>query len=165
MKNLKTFSMLVCQLLTVAFLTLGYSQKHLWWGIIFVMVSLIIVWVGEKFHLSWLNYVVFGIQLFLAVGGTILGLPAYLMIAAAATALGSWDLSDLQNNPQQSSQHQLIKDFQLHRIKLLGITIFAGLAIAEIGLLIHFSIPFAVLFLIGLTILFCLYRLFTLLKG
>ena len=164
MKNLKAFSMLVCQFLTVVSLTIGYSMKHLWWGIILVLLSLVILWVGEKYHLHWVNYVVFGIQLCLAVSGALLGLPAYLMIASVVTALGSWDLSDLQNNPHQSAQHQLIMDFQLHRIRLLGLTIFVGLVISEFGLLINMSLPFAVLFFIGLMVLFCLYRLFKLLK-
>ncbi len=164
MKDLKVFSMLVSQFLTVVSLTIGYSTKHLWWGFTLILLSLLLLWVREKFCLHWINYLVFGIQLSLAVAGAIIGLPSYLMIAGAVTALGSWDLSDLQKNPQQTPQFQLIKDFQLHRIRLLGVTILVGLVIAEFGLLINLSLPFAVLILIGLLVLYCLYRLFALLS-
>jgi hypothetical protein len=146
-------------------LIIGFSMKQLWWGVVLVFLSVAFFWIGDRLSWQWVSFVAFGAQLILSVGGVILGLSPFLMVSGAVTALGAWDLADLQKNSPHSSHYQLVKKFQLSRFRLLSLTLITGLIISELGLLVKFTIPFVLLFLCGFLILFSLYGLFKIMKN
>jgi hypothetical protein len=156
--------LLFCQTVTAFALIAGFSTFHEWIGVSVIFLSVCLLWLGEKKQWKWTNSLVFVIQICIAIFGSLKGVSAYLMIIASVGALTSWDLIDLLTKQMVSADNPFFEKYKNNRLKYLSLAIGIGLFVAEIGLLIHLKLPFAMVFLIGGVILYCLYQLFSILR-
>lgn len=156
--------LLLCQSLTVGVLIYGYITNHQWVGLLLIIFSVCFLWFGEKKQWMLIDSLVFICQISLAIFGALVGISPFLMVAGSIGALASWDLINLQENQKVSVDIPLFENYRKNRIKFLGLVIGFSLLIAEIGLLIHTKLPFALVFLIAIIVLFCIYKLFLILK-
>jgi len=156
--------LLICQSLTVGVLIYGYITNHHWVGLLLIISSVYFLWFGKKKQWLLINSLVFVCQISLAIFGALVGISPFLMVAGSIGALASWELINLQENQKVSVDSPLFENYRKNRIKFLGLVIGLGLLITEFGLLIHTSLPFVFVFTITLIVLFCLYKLFIILK-
>ena len=164
MRSLSYRAFLVCVFAALILLAGGFGLAHLWWGEVFVLAIIFFWLIFQRSDWNLLPSALLAIYVCVAAAGLLSGVSPFLMIAGAAVALASWELADQRVNLPGTSNHALVSLYEHHHMKILGITVGLGLLVAEAGLFLQFSIPFGVLVLIALVVLFSLYRFFSLFK-
>jgi hypothetical protein len=89
-----------------------------------------------------------------AAGGAASGLSPAMMIAGAALALIFWEFMEQIVSRRREGDLSLYNDPKWARGKLLVVSVGIGLLLAEGGLQVHISLPFGVVILAVLLILF-----------
>lgn len=156
--------LVVSQILTACAFIIGFNTFHQWTIVSVLFLSVCLLWIGVIKSWQWTNNLVFVLQLSLAIIGALMSVSPYLMIAGSVGALASWDLIDLLTKQKISTDILHFEKYKNNRQIFLGFTIGIGVFFAEIGLFIHIKLPFVIVFLIGLIVLFCLYKMFSILK-
>lgn len=97
-----------------------------------------------------------------AAGGILSGLSPTVMIAAAALALISWELLEQAVRQRENNVLPSVNGVKLPHFTILMISVGSGLLLAEGGLLVHLSLPFGIVALAGLLILYSFSRFYRL---
>lgn len=154
----------IFQVLTVVLLGCGFVMVKVWPGV-YVLLGMILYWVVTRRLrnrlYSWIALVMFTS---LAAFGLISGVMPFLMIAGVSTALACLELEDhlVKSIRLPNASHTL--SFEKRYLSTLVAVIAAGTIVAEAALFLRFSLPFGVIFLVVILVLFGIYQLFTLLK-
>jgi|GEM_PF-1431602 len=98
-----------------------------------------------------------------SVFGILSGLSQETMVAGAALALSVWGIREIRRPRGVSINLPSLENLKWTQIKLLFLTIGISLPLSIGGLQIHWSIPFGIVAIMILLLLFCLYRFFLLL--
>lgn len=93
-----------------------------------------------------------------AVIGVLLGQPQETMIAGATLTLAVWEIRGIRWSLLASINPPALKNHKWARIKLLFLTIGISLPLSIGGVQIHLSIPFGIVAVMVLLLLFCLNR-------
>ncbi|NLG99542.1 MAG: hypothetical protein GX491_19475 [Chloroflexi bacterium] len=93
-----------------------------------------------------------------AAGGVLSGVSPAMMIAGAALGLILWEASQQILNLRRGAGLPSLKERGWTHFKVLSISVGSGLLLAEVGLLVHFPLPFGIVILAVLLIQFSLYR-------
>lgn len=93
-----------------------------------------------------------------AAGGVLSGVSPAMMIAGAALALILWEAAQQILNRRRGAVLLPLKEHRWAHFKVLSISVGSGLLLAEVGLLVHFPLPFGSVILAVLLIQFSLYR-------
>jgi len=142
----------------------GYGMAGLWTIDILILFLFAFPFFAHKFNWNWVFSVALLTNTFLAALGMVLGAPSFLMIAGAVTALGSWELSNTEKKFKEIYSHPLSIAYQKYRVRLLGISLGSGLVVAEIVQFMQFKLPFIVIYLLIIMILYCFYQIHRLLS-
>jgi hypothetical protein len=111
---------------------------------------------------TWLPSLALVLTLGLAAVGSCLGATALLMLAAAALALANWDLALLGRIPAAAMPGQNLTHLEKKHYQSLLLALGLALPGMFLGRLIHLQIPFGVMILLVILIIFSLTRLSTL---
>ncbi|MHB8134956.1 MAG: DUF58 domain-containing protein [Anaerolineaceae bacterium] len=115
------------------------------------------------FDRSWLMSTISILLVCASVEGILSGLSQEMMIAGATLALVDLEIMSLNWTRQSSIILPSLKNLKWAQIKLLALTIGISLSISIVGLQIHQAIPFGMIFIMVLLLLFCLNRFYLLL--
>jgi hypothetical protein len=154
----------IFQIATVSLIGIGFVMAKVWSGVFIVLAMIPFWWITRRFEsriFSWTALVIF---IGLAVFGLLSNVPPYLMIAGVTTSLTCFEFEDCitisTRNPVSISDGS----YEKHHLKTLCLATAAGLILAEAGLFVKFSLPFGIIFLTALLIIFGLYQLFSYFK-
>jgi hypothetical protein len=111
---------------------------------------------------SWLSSSILILLVCGAAGGVLSGLSPEMMIAASALALIFWELMQQILNRGKKDGSSTLNHLKSTPFKLLLVSAGTGLLIAEIGLRVHFQLPFGIVILAVLLILYSVYRFYCL---
>jgi hypothetical protein len=155
----------IFQILTVVLLSGGFALAKLWIGAVILLLILPYWWFSQRLNrkiLSGVMLVIFG---GIAAFGLLSNASSYLMIGGMTTALACWELEDhIRESSKSSISYDTRLNEKIHQ-KILCLAFFIGLIVAEAGLLIKFTLPFGIVFLIAIVVLFCIFQLFLLFKS
>ncbi len=151
-------------LASVVILIIGYAMTNLWLVILVLPVILLAGWLTRQSSPGWLPSVLLALYTVEAAGGALVGAIPGLMIAGAAFMLISWEISAQLRALKGAANHPQGRLSSHAHIRRLITAVGIGLLIAEAGLLIHLRVPFGIILLAGLLVLFSLYRFYRLLQ-
>jgi hypothetical protein len=146
-------------IVAAAILSAGFANIYTGASLCAISTALLLWWYFKKPGWNLLPPVLLVLVVSTAAGGVLLGTDPALMIAGAAAALAGWELTEQHKFRFGGNSRILYDALQRTRLRLVMTAIVLGLSFSEAGLLIHFALPFWVVFLAGLLILFSLYRL------
>lgn len=139
----------------------GFILAEKWWGVILSAV-LVFTWLLPRRHQPrWLQSTRLAGFAGIAAGGILDGVSPIILIAGVALALACWELEDQLPAGIKSSD---MTAYSKNHLTRLALTLLAGLAAAEAGLLLSFHLPFGVIFLITIIVFVSIYRLYSLCK-
>jgi len=146
---------------TLVLLGVGFVLARLWPGVIIILAMIPLRWITRRFEnrlFSWMTLVIFtGLSVF----GLLSAATPYLMIAGVSTALAFFEVEDRISGIPRNSMSSNMSSFEKHHLRTICFATAAGLIIAEAGLLLRYSLPFGVIFLVVIFVLFGLFQLFT----
>ncbi len=116
----------------------------------------------RKFNLGWFYSAISILLLCGSVSGVFLGLPEEIMIAGVALALVVWETGEI-NRSRYERKHSSLEKLEMVQKKLLVFTFGISVPLALGGLQIHLSIPFGIVAIMVVLLLFCLNRFYLLL--
>lgn len=140
-------------------LGIGFQIAGKWFANIFILVLLVLTFLSIKFNWKWAFSIFLITNSIFAIGGILVGAPSFLMIAGVATTLASWELSTDQKHYKEMYSHAQGVVYEKNRLRLLLISIGSGMIAAEIVLLVQFQLPFIIIFLLAIIILFCFFQI------
>ena len=120
--------------------------------------------ISKLFDRGWLSSLYLLLLVSGAAAGALSGLTPAIMIAGGAFALISWELLEQMRCRRSVDVLISLKDPKLAHFKVLMISVGLGLLLAEGGLHLHFSLPFGIVVLAVLLILFSFSRFYQLLN-
>jgi len=154
----------VCLIVSVLCLAAGYGIAGQWVGAGAAILTGLAWLFARKHPASWLPLICLLASAGLAVIGRLTGSPALLMICGAGVSLAAWDLLFLQdamgNDPfgEQTRQHEK------RHLQSLALALGSGLFLACLGRSLDFQIPFAIVVLFIVLVLFGLDRVWGYIK-
>ncbi|MBE0685422.1 MAG: hypothetical protein IH585_05435 [Anaerolineaceae bacterium] len=137
----------------------GYGFAEKWLANIFILLLTILTFLSVKFNWDWAFNIILIFNSILATVGILIGAPSFLMVAGVATALASWELSNTEKQYQEIYSHAQSVIYEKNRIRLLLISIGSGIILAELVLFVQFQLPFIIVFLLAIIILFCFFQI------
>jgi hypothetical protein len=149
-----------CAAAAVLLIGAAYWQKAFWWVGLLLAIVYAAWFLLQKRRLAWLNTTVFLAGLAAGAFAIHLGASPYLAIAGVVFAAAAWEIADGSGEAEPGSESA----FEKKRLLLLGLTLGSGLALSAAGLLVSARLPFFVLLLAIIVILFCLFRFFQLIQ-
>jgi len=154
----------IFQFATIFLLVSGFGIAKIWLGVIIILI-MIPYWSITR-HLqrkiySWVSLVIF---VGVAACGLLSNASSYLMVAGVSSALACWELEDQLPKSMISSIPSVTSSCEKYHLKILAIAISTGLIVAEAGLFLKLTLPFGLVFLAAVLVLFCIFQLFSLFK-
>lgn len=149
----------LCAFLAILILATGFALAKIERGPI---ISLVIALWGVLSHQvkrQWLSSA--GLMGYVGVASwaILIGVSPYLMLAGVTAALVCWELKNQPSNSFETTASSQIKACERIHLTRLGMAISIGLMIGEAGLLLHFNLPFGILFLIAAVVAYSLFKL------
>jgi len=155
---------LVCSIAATLCLSVGYMALGDWLALL-VWLTLAVWLLAWRKSSRGLSIFALLLDVSLSAGGLVSGARPELMLISAALALASWDLSlwnmALAGNDRPDSQSSLAYS----HITSLALAVGLGLLAALAGRLLRFQLPFVVMVLLVLLVLFGIDRLWRALGG
>jgi hypothetical protein len=173
----------LCLASSAACIFVGYAMTGAWPGACLSLLPCVLAAFHRRLSAPWVPTAFLACMVGIAAAGLFLGAAAFLMIAGAALALGTWDLANLERsikgdgpaaprfkerprgaNAPRFKEHPRganaprFKDEWRH-IHSLALALGAGLFAAACALVLPLRLPFLVMFLLLILDLFCLERL------
>jgi hypothetical protein len=152
------------QLAAILLLGGGFAAAGMWPVVLVIAVVILFRLFTRRLQsrvISWAVLVMFtGIAAF----GVLNQVSAYLMIAGVTAALAGWELEDCHLQSAKTSTSGGRESFENYHLKMVCLAAAAGLILSEAGLFIHYSLPFGVIFLAVVTVLFGIFQLFLVFK-
>lgn len=162
-KSRETISRL-CQLAAILFLAGGFGMAKGWLGVILMFAILPFGWTARRYQRKWFASMMLVTYVGIVVYGLLSGISAYLVVAGVSAALAWWELEDRIPISQESSTPSIADKYEKAHLTRLGLAISIGLIVAEAGLFLKFRLPFGVVFVVTLLVLFSFYQLYRLLR-
>lgn len=162
--NLTYIWFLINTLASSILLGTGYQIAGKWFANLVILLLLVLTYLSIKFNWKWAFSIFLITNSILAIVGILVGAPSFFMIAGIATTLASWELSTNQKQNREICLHAQFDAYEKNRIRLLLFSIGSGMIVAEIVLLVQFQLPFIIIFLLAIIILFCFFQISRLLN-
>jgi hypothetical protein len=163
MSHRKTFFIL-CLAVSMLCLVIGYGIAGGWIGAVTAIVTGLAWLPARKYPDSGLPLICLIVSVCLAVAGQLIGSPPLLMICGAGLALAVWDLLLLDSALRNNSFGEHTKQYESKHLQSLALALGIGLCVASLGRLLNLRIPFVLLMLFIVLILFGLDRVWSYLK-
>ena len=162
-KTRETISRL-CQVAAILLLAGGFGLAKSWTGVILTFAILPFGWIVRRYQRKWFASMMLVTYVGIAVYGLLSGVSAYLAIAGISAALAWWELEDRIPHSSESSTPSISDRYEKVHLSRLGLAISIGLIVAEASLFLKFQLPFGVVFVVTLLVLFSFYQLYRLLR-
>ena len=159
----KTF-FAICLIILVLCLAAGYWISGQWIGAILAILIGPAWWLSRKYPDSLLPLVCLLGSVGLAVAGRLVGSPPLLMIFSSAAALAVWDLLLLDAALGNHSATEQTRRYENEHLQSLMLALGSGLLAALLGSFLKIQIPFILLLLFIILILFALDRVWDYIK-
>jgi hypothetical protein len=145
-------------------LSVGYGLKG-YWAIFLVLPAIPIFWfmlrkVSPRIAISVLFFMV----VLLAATGLLIKLLTPLMLIACASALAAWESAQFLFNFQGLSTNLLDARLEQRHNWDMAIALGSGLLLAFLGWNIQFRLPFGVIAVLALLVMYWMYRAVSLMK-
>jgi hypothetical protein len=148
----------LCVVLSILCLAAGYAMVGHWVGAVIVIITGL-CWIPARKDLgAWLPHLCLFAFVFLAVVGRLTGSTTFLMVCGSGLALAAWDLFFLDEELKGSTYGEQTRRFENKHLQSLTLALGFGLMAAFVGRLLNFQIPFAILMLFVLMVVFGLDR-------
>jgi hypothetical protein len=140
--------------LSILCLAAGYALVGHWIGAVIVIISGL-SWVpARKNPDSWLPHLCLFAFVCLAVVGRLTGSTTILMLCGSGLALAAWDLFFLNDGLKGNTDVEQTKRYENKHLQSLALALGFGLMVAFIGRLLNFQIPFVILLLFVVMVVF-----------
>ncbi len=153
---------IIAALSAIILLFIGYWTAGLWLAVPWFTVCVAAWWLIARPDSRWMPLILMIIYVVEAAGGIIAGANAALFIPGAGLLLGCLEFSVKMDRPKNESKEAGRTSVQFSRTELLIYSVGTGVLLAEIGLQIQVSIPFIVLLISALAVVFCFFRFYSL---
>ena len=160
----KTF-FIICLILSVLCLAAGYGIAGQWLGAMLAVLIGPAWWLARNYPGSHLPLVCLLGSVGLAVAGTLIGSPPFLMVIASALALAVWDLLVLDSALGNTSSVEQTRRYENKHLQSLTLALGSGLLAALLGRFLNIQMPFILLMLLITFILFALDRVWGYIKN
>jgi len=159
MANHAKFTYQICFFLAIALLVSGFALARLWSGVVISLVYAILWIISYRVQTKWMAPMRLVGYLGLVVAGLLSDLSPFLLIPGISASLACWELDDHRLTSTRSAiAPGSDSQAKLHLLWLVG-AIGMGLLISEMSLLLSFELPFGLVVLVVILILFGLVRL------
>jgi hypothetical protein len=143
----------VSLIFSVLCLATGYGIAGQWIGVAIAIITGSSWLLARKYPTSWLPFMCLLASIFLAVMGTLLGSPPWLMIFGSGIALAVWDLLFLNDALGSNSPGEQTRHYENIHLQSLALALGSGLLLAVLGHSLNLQIPFVMLmFFIALAV-------------
>ena len=160
----KTF-FVICLIILVLCLAVGYWIPGQWIGAVIAILIGPAWLLARKYPDSALPLICLLGSVGFAVEGGLIGSPPFLMIFASALALAVWDLLYLDSALGNNSFAEQTRHYENQHLQSLTLALGSGLLAALFGSFLKIQIPFIVLMLFVIFILFALDRVWGYIKN
>jgi hypothetical protein len=162
--SLRRSLFVICLIGSVLCLAAGYGVAGQWLGVTLAALTGPGWWLARKYPASGLPLVCLLASVGLAIAGRLSGSPAGWMILGSALALATWDLLLLDAALGNPSSMEQTCPYETGHIRSLVLAVGGGLVVTLLGRLLNVQVPFLVLILFIIFILFALDRVWGYLK-
>jgi hypothetical protein len=133
---------LICPLLSVGLLAIGFFLAGLTWITLVLFLSGILWTIGLSFHWTWVSPLGLLSAYLAAAVGLLLSLSSILMITGATFALLAWDLAGFHDRLSLASpDDDTVPMEQRHLVRILALAL-AGVGLSALALSLHLKSPF-----------------------
>jgi len=154
----------ICMILSVFCLAAGYSIAGQWIGAL-ASILMVPAWSFVRKHPNtWLRSICLFASVGLAVTGRLIGSPPSLMICSSGVALAVWDLLFLDNTMGGNSAKEQSRQYESKHLQALTLAVGSGFLVAFLGRLLYLQIPFVVMMLLVVLLLFGFERIWGTIK-
>lgn len=160
MKNPINLACWICCLFTTCFYLWGFVLADGWPGVIVVSAFALLWLFPRRFQPKWWSSAKLLGYIGIAGGGILNNVSPFLLIAGVTFALASWELESQRSDSSTPGITSAQKSYERLHLSKLCVVLVIGLAAAEAGLFLKFTLPFGVVFLIASVVVFSLFRLF-----
>ena len=149
-----------CLYAASALLAAGFGLAQRWPGLALAVLVGVGWLAARRLSWNWLINALLGAFTALSAASLLSGVSPALAIAASAAALAAWELSAQENPPRDEPARALAVGYLRARRVWLAAAVGLGLLLAEAGLFLRFAMPFGVLLLAALLVLFGFYQFY-----
>lgn len=161
---LRKIFFVICLVVSILCLAAGYVIAGLWIGAVIAIIAGLAWLPSRKYPSSLLPHICLFASVCLAVVGRLTGSPPLLMICGSGAALAAWDLLFLEDALKGSLYEGQTRRYENKHLKSLALALGSGLMVAFVGRLLNFQIPFVVLMLFVVLVVFGLDRVWGYIK-
>lgn len=159
----KTF-FVICLVISILCLAAGYGISGQWVGTV-IAITTGLAWLrARKYPDSGLALICLVVSVCLAVIGRLTGSPPLLMICGSGLALAVWDLIFLDVALGKNSFGEHTRQYERKHLQSLTLALGSGLLVTLVGRLLNFQIPFIVMILFVVLVIFGLERIWGAIK-
>ncbi len=155
----------VCQYASISLLVSGYFLSKVWIGVIILLAIIPLLWIIRRNQSNRFSTFKLMMCVCIAAYGLLNAVPEFLMIAGVSFALATWELEDRLPNGMESSIPSYAKTYERLHLLRLGVATAIGLVVAELCLFVKYDLPFSMVLIIAVLVLFSIYRLFSTFKA
>ena len=153
----------LCLAASTACLAVAYCLVGRWWGACAVILPGVFLLFHGKIPGRWLPPACLSSMLCAAAVGLFSGASPHLMLPGAALALAAWDLVYLDRVMAGSGGAHAARRSEMKHARSLALALGLGLLSAEGGIILSIQLPFPVMLLFVILVVFSLSRVFRLL--
>ena len=155
---------LLCLISYAVLLSAGYAMIHQWLWMFMALLGASAWLFIRKYSRTWLPGILLIVSTALAAGGKLAGIPPVFAITGAGLALAIWDLSLMDAEIVDAPVDDQTRSAEMNHLRALGLTAGGSALLISSGHLLHLKIPFFVLVVFILGIIFGLDRIWGYLK-
>jgi len=145
-------------------LTAGYIIVGEWVGAAIAIITGLAWLLARKYQDTGLSFICLVASVCLAVVGLLNGSPSFLMICGSGFALAVWDLIILDHALGDNSSEVRTRQYESKHLQSLALALGSGLLLAFLGRLLNLQIPFVMIMLFVVMVLFGLDRAYGYIK-
>jgi hypothetical protein len=161
--SLRKILLLLCLVASTAFLAVAYVLAGHWWGACVVILPGVFSLFHRKIRARWLPPAYLAGMFSAAAVGLYSGASPHLVLVGATLALAGWDLMNLDRSMAGGGSVHAAGRFEMRHVRSLAVALGLGLVLAEGGIVLLLRLPFSVMLLLVILLVFSLSRVFLIL--
>jgi hypothetical protein len=163
--SLRKIYFIICLVLSTVCLAVGFIITGLWIGSVIAIITGLAWLPSRKYPSSLLPHICLFASVCLAVVGLLTSSPPLLMICGSGASLAAWDVLFLDDALKVSSYEGQTRRYENNHLQSMVLSLGCGMILAFAGRLLNFQIPFVVLMLFVVLVVFGLDRVWGIIKN
>ena len=157
-------SFVICLTVSMLCLAVSYGIAGQWLGA-FIAILTGLAWLpARKYPASGLPFICLVVSVGLAMVGLLIGSLPLLIICGSAFALAVWDLIFLDDTLGTNSPGEQTRQYENKHLQTLALALGSGLIVTFVGRFLNFQIPFIVMMLFVVLVIFGLEHIWSTIK-